>query len=143
MIASAAAVPPSADAADAAAASTPGSSLSMGSRSPISPVEQTAISPRPSTDSGWPGGSAVCWVSANPSGPVHALAPPELSTTARTRPPRATCWVHSTGAALTRLAVNTPAAAYDGPSLTTTATSGCPDDLMPAATPAARNPAVR
>src|SRR5215472_4300938 len=52
-----------------------------------------------------------------------------------------TCWVQSTGAALTRLAVNTPAAAADGPSLTTTATSGSPDSLIPAATPAARKPA--
>src|SRR5215467_6943488 len=52
-----------------------------------------------------------------------------------------TCWVQSTGAALTRFAVNTPAAAADGPSLTTTATSGCPDSLIPAAIPAARNPA--
>ena len=42
---------------------------------------------------------------------------------------------------MTRLAVNTPAAASDGPSLMTTARSGWPDALMPAATPAARNPA--
>jgi hypothetical protein len=44
LIASAAAAPPAADAA-ATAASTPGSSRSIGSRSPIRPVEQTAISP--------------------------------------------------------------------------------------------------
>ena len=35
--------------------------------------------------------SAVRWVSAKPSGPVQALAPPELSTTASTRPPATTC----------------------------------------------------
>ena len=37
-------------------------------------------------------------------------------------------------------AVNTPAAAWCGPSLTTSATSGAPDALSPAATPAARKP---
>ena len=81
------------------AASTPGSSVSIGSRSPIRPVEQIAISPAES-----PSASASCsavgWVSWKPNGPVQALAPPEFSTTARTRPPRSTCWVHSTGAAL-------------------------------------------
>ena len=35
--------------------------------------------------------SAVAWVSWKPSGPVQALAPPELSTTARTAPSRTTC----------------------------------------------------
>ena len=45
-----------------------------------------------------------------------------------------------TGAAWTRLEVNTAAAARDGPSFRTTATSGWPDSFSPAATPAARNP---
>ena len=71
----------------------------------------------------------------SPAGPVQALAPPELRTTARTRPPVTTCSVHSTGAALTRLAVKTPAAASSGPSLTTSATSGLPLALRPAARP--------
>ncbi len=84
--------------------------------------------------------SAVRWVSANPSGPVQAFAPPELSTTASTRPPATTCCDHSTGAALTRLPVKTPAAACSGPSLTTSARSGCPLSLSPAVTPAARKP---
>src|SRR5690606_39192815 len=70
----------------------------------------------------------------------QALAPPELSSTARTRPPLATCSDQSTGAALTRLRVKTAAAARDGPSLMTTATSRAPSALMPAATPAARKP---
>ena len=61
-----------------------------------------------------------------PAGPVQALAPPEFSTTARTRPARSTCWHHSTGAALTRLLVKTPAAAACGPSLTTSVTSARP-----------------
>ena len=46
MMASAAAVPPSGDS-DPTAAETPASSRSIGSRSPISPVEQTATSPAP------------------------------------------------------------------------------------------------
>ena len=72
--------------------------------------------------------------------PVQALAPPELSTTARTRPPLTTWRVQVTGAAWTRLRVNTAAAARDGPSFRTTATSGWPDSFSPAATPAARKP---
>ena len=137
-IASAANRPPARDTA-ATAASTPGSSLSMGSRSPISPVEQTAISPGESSMA-WARCSAVACVSWKPGAPVQALAPPELSTTARTRPPLITWRVHSTGAAWTRLEVNTAAAARDGPSFRTTATSGWPDSFSPAATPAARNP---
>ena len=82
----------------------------------------------------------MAWVSWKPSGPVQAFAPPEFSTTARTRPPLTTCLVHFTGAACTRLAVNTAAAARDGPSLITTATSRSPDCFSPAATPAARKP---
>ena len=35
--------------------------------------------------------SAVAWVSGKPAGPVQALAPPELSTTASTRPSVTTC----------------------------------------------------
>ncbi len=138
MMAVAAAVPPSA-ASDACASSTPGSSRSIGSRTPMSPVEQTATSPAPQ-----PSRSATCsavaWVSWKPSGPVHALAPPELRTTARNAPPTSTCWDQSTGAALNRLVVKTPAADWSGPSFTTSATSGAPLLLSPAATPAARNP---
>jgi hypothetical protein len=50
-------------------------------------------------------------VSAKPSGPVQALAPPEFKITARNRPSLSTCWDQITGAALTRLLVKTPAAA--------------------------------
>ena len=68
---------------------TPAVSFSMGSRMPISPVLATATSIAPS-----PSCAAVCsavaWVSAKPSGPVHALAPPELRTTARSRPVEST-----------------------------------------------------
>src|SRR5215471_9060423 len=138
MIAFAAAGPPAADA-DVVAASTPTSRLCIGSRWPISPVEQTATSPT-GTASRPARCPAVRVVSSNPSGPVQAFAPPELSTTARTRPLASTPWLQRTGAALTRFEVNTPAAAADGPSLITTATSGFPDVLIPAATPAARKP---
>ena len=58
--------------------------------------------------------SAVAWVSWKPAGPVQALAPPELRTTASTRPSRTTCCDQTTGAALTRLPVNTAAAARSG-----------------------------
>ncbi len=121
------------------AASTPASSRSIGRRSPIRPVEQTATSPADSS-SAIATHSAVAWVSWKPAGPVQALAPPELRTTASTRPSRTTCCDQTTGAALTRLPVNTAAAACSGPSLTTSATSSSPLDFSPAATPAARNP---
>src|SRR5437763_6230792 len=137
-MASAAASPPAREA-SATAASAPASRDPIGRRSPISPVEQMAISPADSPSAA-ARRSALVWVSVKPSGPVQAFAPPELSSTARTRPPRTTCCVHSTGAAFTLLAVNTAATARDGPSLTTTATSRAPDGLSPAATPAARNP---
>src|SRR5690606_31688292 len=84
--------------------------------------------------------SAVAWVSWKPAGPVQALAPPELRTTAETRPARSTCSDQTTGAALTRLAVKTPAAARRGPELTTNARSGRPFALRPAAMPAAVKP---
>src|SRR5271157_6540688 len=139
LIASAAASPPAREA-SATAASTPGRSLSIGSRSPIRPVEQTAISPAPTSPSAAARCSAVACVSWKPSGPVQALAPPELSTTARTRPPLTTWRVQVTGAACTRLVVNTAAVYHEGPSFRTTATSGWPDCFSPATTPAARKP---
>ena len=84
MIAAAASSWPSVASA-AAAVVMPALILSIGSSSPMSPVEQTATSaadsPRVSATS-----SAVRCVSWNPWCPVHALAPPELRTTASTRP---------------------------------------------------------
>ena len=59
---------------------------SIGSRSPISPVEQTATSPAPQPSSSATSARRVRAVSAKPSGPVQALAPPEFSTTARSAP---------------------------------------------------------
>ena len=84
--------------------------------------------------------AAVVCVFWNPWGPVQALAPPELRITASTRPSLTTSRDQCTGAAATRLDVKTAAAALDGPSLTTRATSGLPEALSPAVTPAARNP---
>src|SRR3954452_2655913 len=138
MIARAASGPPSSESA-LTAALTPAVSLSMGSRTPISPVEATATSIAPSPSSA-AACSAVAWVSWKPPGPVQALAPPELRATARSRPPERTWRLHCTGAAGKRLVVKTAAAASSGPSLTTSATSASPEDFSPAATPAARKP---
>ena len=123
----------------AAAASTPGRILSMGSCSPIRPVEQTktSVAEMPSTSATF---SAVLWVFWKPVGPVQALAPPEFRITASTRPSETTWRDQCTGAAATRLLVKTAAAALDGPSLTTRARSGFPEAFSPAVTPAARNP---
>src|SRR5215218_4826571 len=139
MIARAASAPPSSESAFTAAV-TPAVSLSRGSRTPISPVLATATSMAPMPSS-FAACSAVAWVSWKPSGPVQALAPPELRTTARARSPASTWRLQSTGAAGKRLVVKTAAAASSGPWLRTTATSGSPLDLSPAATPAAEKPA--
>ncbi len=69
------------------------------------PVEQTATSTAPVSVpqllSASATASAVACVSWKPSGPVQALAPPELRTTARSLPVVSTCLLHSTGAAFT------------------------------------------
>ena len=105
----------------------------------MSPVEQTTTSPAEAPRSAATC-SAVAWVSWNPGAPVHALAPPLLRTTAVASPSATTWRDQVTGAASTRLLVKTAAACRSGPSLTTSATSGRPDALSPAVTPAARNP---
>ena len=133
MIASAATGPPSAARA-AAAASTPPRSRSIGSRSPMRPVEQTTTSPA-ATPRSPATCSAVRWVSWKPGAPVQALAPPLLRTTASARPSATTVRDQVTGAASTRLLVKTAAAWWSGPSLTTRATSGRPEALRPAMTP--------
>jgi hypothetical protein len=116
MMACAASTPPvSPPAISWTTALTPARTLSIGSRSPISPVEQTATSMAPvsvpQSDKAAATASAVWCASWNPPDPVQALAPPELRTAARSRRVVITCWVHSTGAALTLLRVNTAAAA--------------------------------
>ena len=57
--------------------------------------------------------------------------PPELRTTASTRPSATTWRDQTTGAASTRLLVKTAAAWWSGPSLTTSARSGCAARLEP------------
>src|SRR3954454_13055037 len=145
MIARAASGPPSSERAPATAL-PPALIRSIGSRVPINPVEQTATSPAPTssppTESAAATSSAVRCVSPNPAGPVHALAPPELSTTACRRPSATACCDQSTGAALTRFVVNTAAATWSGPVLTTSARSGRPLGFRPAVTPPARKPAA-
>ena len=111
----------------------------MGSRVPIRPVEQTATSPA-SIPSAAAVAPAMAWASVRPGCPVQALAPPEFRTTARSCPLATASRDHLTGAATTRLRVNTPAAANRGPRLATTARSRRPLALMPDATPAAANP---
>ena len=79
--------------------------------------------------------------SARPCSPVAALALPELSTTAAARPSARCRRLICTGAAATRLVVNTPAAVTGAPSaVATIARSGAPDGLMPDASPPASNP---
>ena len=125
-----------------AAVVTPASSGSIGRRSPISPVEQTSTS-WAATSSRSARCSAVRWVSAKPSGPVHAFAPPEFRTTARARPSETAWRDQRTGAAWTRLRVNTAAAVSRGPSLRMRERSSLPVALMPAARPTARKPRGR
>src|SRR5699024_12310640 len=67
----------------------------------------------------------------------------EFSTTVRARPSAIASRDHSTGAAWTRLAVNTAAAVSRGPSLTTRARSAAPVDFRPAGRPTARKPRGR
>ena len=111
MIASAAAGPPSLPSMGTRSW-IPAVILSIGSRTPIRPVEHTATSTRDSTaDRRWlPVRLCGACRRSHPA-PVQALAPPEFKITARNPPSLSTCCDHSTGAALTRLLVKTPAAA--------------------------------
>ena len=84
--------------------------------------------------------SAVAWVSWKPCGPVQALAPPALSTTARTMPARRTCWLHSTGAALTRLRGEDAGRGRVRPVVDDQGDVRPAAVRRPAATPLARNP---
>ena len=62
---------------------TPASNFSISSLTPINPVEQIATS-EDEIDSKLATCSADLWVSAKPSGPVAAFAPPLFSKTAET-----------------------------------------------------------
>jgi hypothetical protein len=126
----------------AAAAPMPSWTLGIGSGWPITPVDATstsrAVTPRaPAVD------VAIARAAARPAGPVQALALPALTITARVLPRLARrCSAETkTGAALTRLPVNT-AATVAGASAAISPTSLPPFFLMPAATPAKRNPGI-
>src|SRR5680860_1557685 len=118
----------------------PASSGAIGNGIPISPVEHTRTSagstPRPAAVR-----SHIRRASALPAGPVAALALPELSTTAAAWPSWRCSRVTSTGAAVARLVVNTPAAVTGRAGLTaTTARSATPASFTPQASPPATNP---
>ena len=122
-----------------AIASSPEMILSIGRNSPISPVEQTITSPA-ETLSKCPTCSAVLCVSAKPCGPVHALAPPLLSTAALTVPPFATWRDQITGAATTLFEVKTAAPMNSGPWFWINVKSRAPVLFNPAAIDADLNP---
>ena len=114
--------------------------FSAGKATPIRPVEQTRIwlVAQPST-SAVPAASVLA--AAMPQGPVQALALPLLRRTPRASLALRCALETRTGAALTRLVVNTPAATA-GTSEATSAMSSRPlfEALMPAKTAPARNP---
>ena len=79
--------------------------------------------------------------SRRPGSPVAALALPELRTTAAARPLARWRRLICTGAAATRLLVNTPAAETAARSeVAIIARSGFPEGLMPDASPPASKP---
>ena len=117
-----------------------------GNRTPMSPVEQTATSP--AETSPWPGehlrdllrGAVGVREAVRARGGVRAAGVEDDGVDAAVgRPPGGTMRRERR---TTRLVVNTAAATWSGPSLTTSATSGRPEALRPAVTPAATNPAA-
>ena len=117
----------------------PASTRSIGSGTPITPVEQTSTSsPAPVSS---PASAAIRSASARPCAPVATLALPlDDHDGARARRAAARRSRQSrTGAPAARLRVKTPAAVA-GPSATTSATSGRPEALIPPVAPAARKP---
>ena len=121
------------------ARSTPERSDSIGSLVPINPVEQTTTSPAfsPNFSATY---SAVLCVSAKPSGPVHAFAPPLLRITAVTSLSFTTSRDHVTGAAWILFDVKTAVPYFCGPLFIIRAKSRFPELLIPAATPAPLKP---
>ncbi len=123
------------------AAGRPARILSRLSATPMTPVDATNTSstlhPTRRAVS-----AAISRATTRPRSPVHAFAQPLFATMARARP-RVVARCSSdtmTGAAWARFVVNTAAAAA-GRSDTSSARSRPPLALMPALTPAARNPA--
>ena len=121
-----------------AAAAMPGSILSMGRCTPMSPVEHTAT--RSTGSRRWLAvSSRILAASASPCLPVQALAFPALTTTARRWAQSLVSRVSRTGAAAAALLVNV-AAETAACSVSSRARSSSPRFLTPLATPAARNP---
>ena len=122
----------------ASAAAMPASTRSIGSGTPITPVDamRTALAgqPRPSATS-----AAIRSASRIPCSPVAALALPLWTRTARMAPFALCARDSSTGGAAVALRVKT-AAAGTVASAATSATSGRPELLIPAVTPAAAKP---
>ena len=117
----------------------PATTSSIGSWVPITPVDATSTC-EDGTPSAAPASATIVQALSRPAVPVQALAEPELVTIARARPPWIWARLTVTGAATTRLVVNTPAAVA-GRSETSRVRSDLPLRFMPqAATPAA-NPA--
>src|ERR687891_2219562 len=118
----------------------PASTLSRGSSCPITPVEATPT---------WAGATPRCSAAldciaaavSRPRRPSPTFEQPELAATAR-RPPRSACFETMTGAPTRALVVKRAADTVSASSDTSTPTSR-PSGLIPAATPAARNPAGR
>src|SRR5208337_1103506 len=109
----------------------------------MTPVDATRISDW-KTPSAFAAARAVSWEVRSPARPVQALALPELTITARARPPlaRRFCRERTTGAAATRFVVKTPAPVVPGASEKINArSSALLTFLIPAATAAPRNPA--
>src|SRR6266404_4008064 len=114
--------------------------FSMGSWTPITPVEQTNNSCGTSAIRR-AASSFVRSATVSPEAPVAQLALPALTTTARMRPldSRRFFFERVTGAATTRFCVNT-AAAEAGKSLEISARSSAPVFVKPQAVAAKRNP---
>ena len=122
------------------AASIPSRTFSISKATPMMPVEFTSTFSFV-IDIARAVCSAIARASAYPCLPVHAFAFPALATIARTVPRRMWRRVSCTGAAWTRLVVNTPAAAA-GRSDTSMPRSRFPLGLRPHATPDAVYPSA-
>src|SRR6266403_5239655 len=114
--------------------------FSIGSCTPITPVEQTKSSCGASSIRRAASSFVRC-ATLSPCGPVAQLALPALTTTARMRPldSRRFFFESTTGAATTRFCVKT-AAAEAGTSLEISARSSAPVFFKPQAVAAKRNP---
>ena len=137
IIASAAAPPPSCER-NAAASFIPSVIVPMGRNCPITPVDETSTSSRP-TSSAEAVAPTIAQASSKPRSPVHALAFPLFTTIARNTRERPICSrVTRTGAAWTLFVVRTTAA--EAGTSDTRRQRSFFDFLTPQWMPTARNP---